>query len=237
MTLTPTQKITARLQAFNDQAANREIIEAHKVKVEAAMRAGPSKELLTEERHLKAIFGFLQDYTTSCSFEPVSFFERDITIEEGRVYGQYGWSRPQIKMPFPVSMYFKEVWQEGYSRWSSKATGKYTLYVGGYGNDARRFQTLKDGSMKYREAAQEIFSRLNDAKRAAQVEAARRANRNAVEAVVAGLTEKFENYNGVTLTATPDAEKPVMVKLDRTRSMSVEAAIELLNVLKKHNIG
>jgi hypothetical protein len=237
--LTPAQKITARIQAYNAKVAEREILAKHREEVEARRAAGPTKEQKFIERHLKQVYENLKHMRSDVSFQPVEFKEADITIEDGKVYGWYGYTSPEIKLPkgYYVSISFHEVWESGYSSFSSRRTGKYRVHIGPYGRDGRDFRQLKDGTFKYYEMACELNSRLNDITRQLAHQAKVSANKSSVQTVLEGLDEEFKPWNGVELESTASEEKPVMVKVSVTRGMSVEKATELLKVLKTFGIG
>lgn len=233
--LTPAQKITARLQAFNEQAANREIIEAHKAKVEAARAEGPSKESLRHARHYEQIARELKMMVPSITYEAPTFYERDITIEEGKVFGSYGWSSPSIKMPFNVYITFKDQYTQE-SAWRSRPNGKMSCTIGDY-SDRKTFRELKDGTFNYYEMAREIFHRLQGAKAAYDAEQRRKANVEAVEQVRVNLVQEFRSYYGVQLSSSATPDKPVRVKIDTTKEMTVQQAVDLLDFLRTHDIG
>lgn len=232
-------EVIARLQAHNAAEEAKKPIAEHNAKVEAARAAGPNAFIKKESSVARAIWRYLEpDKFKGVTFEEEHFFATEPRFEDGHVYGPYGWQPARIKFPtYGVRYTLVEVYDNYRGSWRSRSTGRYNLYVGDYGGDRKLFKELKAGGYKYYEIAAELGHRIRSEEARARAAAAVKANKTAVEEVIAGLDAEFKPYSGVSLEASADAAKPVFVKLDRSRTMTVEAATALLNVLKKFDIG
>lgn len=123
---------------------------------------------------------------------------------------------------------FKEEYQST-GRFSSRATGRYRLTVGDYG-EKTSFPQKKYGSFSYdkvalllRNKAHRIVSRNN-------AEAARSANKEIVRRVMnaVGIEGDYSSH----LSATADVNKPVELKFTFCRNLTEADAIALIAYLK-----
>lgn len=154
----------------------------------------------------------------------------------------YGWRGGDFKFSgkllsgFYANVDYKQTYEQtGSWRRNGKPLG-VRIYVGDYGSK-EQFKQMKDGTHRYADIAALIKCRAESHK--LQIKAAIQAakNKDAVTEVKVGIDQEFKDYNGVVVTASSNVNAPVTIKLDATRTMTTEAAIELLNVLKKHGLG
>lgn len=120
---------------------------------------------------------------------------------------------------------FKEEYTS--STWRSRPTGKLRMTVGEYG-DRQSYRQKTDGTFSYDKAADKIESYVIRQTRANDAQSRRNANKNVVAEFrkLADVTEY--GWFGVS----DDLERPVRVKIDINRSMSVDEAFKLVEALK-----
>lgn len=251
MTLTPAQKITARLQAANAQTEELKLEEAralclapYKAKAERMRSAGPTKDCEEISRHVTRIYAGLKPQEPRVELIPAEFYDnqsvntlkiKDDGTPDFYVGGNYGWRPAQLKTPHDIVLCWKDQ-ETQVSKWRSVPNGKRTLHVGGYtkSDAAASFQTLKGGDMKYYEIAMTISRCIRAADQKAQTEAAIAQHQSSVARVTEATGLK--HYGQVSVKATESAEKPIFMTIRVEKAMSVESAIELARVLKEFGI-
>lgn len=209
----------------------------------------------------KAIFDELVEIMPAGHVEWVEpyFFRGEVTIESytdysgnrdpvtnelptrQKPYMQFGWRGGEYKFPkvsgFHDQVTFREETSQSYSRWhSGKSNGKVRIYVGDWGSKSQ-FKQLKDGTHRYGDIAQTIKNGYDGFIARIKAERARRSNMDQVQTVIEGLDHEFKPYRGVSIEPHSSATAPVTVKIDCTKSLTVDQATELLNLLAKFGIG
>lgn len=120
---------------------------------------------------------------------------------------------------------FKEEYTS--STWRSRPTGKIRMTVGDYG-ERQSYRQKKDGTFSYDKAADRIEAYVIRQTKASDAQSRRNANKTVVAEFrkLANVTEY--GWFGVS----DDLEKPIRVKIDISRSMSVDEAFKLVEALK-----
>lgn len=219
-----------------------EAIAENAVKVEAVRAAGPTKQCKFESQVARCIWGYLKyefPNSATVTFEEERFDEGRMNQMENEVWFSPAKYEPaRIKMPYHVSYGHDQVYSEG-GRYGlyAKATGNKIVIHQCYDEQRKHFRQLKDGSFKYYEIAQELMRRIRMQHNRALAEQQRKNNVSHVQQVFDNISPPHKSYNGVQVTASQNVDKPVFVKIDLGRAMTVEAATALLNVLKQYEIG
>jgi hypothetical protein len=164
------------------------------------------------------------------------------TIEKPDMW--YGWEGGTFKFRgkyagFNADWYKKEEHTSAYGRQGfGKRNGKVRIYVGGHnGSSKEQFKQQATGNHRYGDIATAIHRQAERWLIAAQDEARRIQNRSTAQQIHDMLDQPHKQYNGVTIGSSASAATPILLRIDVTRSLTLEAAAEILNVLKKHNIG
>lgn len=234
----PTAKIIERLKAHNDGIAHREAQEAHQAKVDAARNLGPSPECCRRSDIKLAIFDYLIDLQKGVSFEPLQFVESQMSIDDDKPsFSWFGWREAQIKAPEGCFLHLT-IKEESDNRY--RFNGKFRIYTtdsSGQNQNKQQFKQKGDGSFRYADIARALSADLDRQKNAQAAQRQAVANKAEAATLFDLLDQPFTKYNGVTIMASPNAIKPVRIKIDHVADLSLAAAAEILNVLKKHGIG
>lgn len=239
-------KLTEHLVAYKAKEDERKAASKHAAaiaenapKVEAVRAAGPTKQCKFESETARCIFSYLKYELPTVAFEEEHFDEGNMVDN-----GDSVWFNPakyvpaRIKLPYGVSYGHDVVYSAGGgSSWHAKPVGNKIVIFQCYDEKQKHFRQLKDGGFKYREIADELVRRVRQQHNRALAEQKRKENVSAVQQVLANVSPPHKSYNGVSINASAIDGKPVLVKLDWTRSMTIEAATALLNVLKQYDIG
>lgn len=123
---------------------------------------------------------------------------------------------------------FKEEYQNT-GRFSRRATGRYRLAVGGYG-ETTSFPQKNDGSFSYDKVALLLRNKALRTVSRNKAEAVRLNNKAAVRRVMSavGIEGEYSSH----LSATSDVNKPVELKFSFCRNLTEADAIALIAYLK-----
>lgn len=119
-------------------------------------------------------------------------------------------------------------------RFRSVATGKVRVTVNGTG-DTTSFPQKKDGTHNYAAIADKLHWYVQRKRDEAKVQTQRISNTDIALATRTCLGLK--DYGDVQVSASVDGTKPVHLRITATRNVSQAAAIEIVEVLRKHGIG
>lgn len=250
------QKLVDRLKSFEMQNKHAKAIAELNAQADKAEVAGFKGDFIAIRK--KVFEELVKLLSGEVEWVEPHFFRGEVTIEEYTDYSSerlpsgdfpkiqkpnmtFGWRGGNFNFIGEMLRSFHPIWSidyewSGTSAWRKKQTNKIRIYVGDYGSKLM-FRQLKDGGFRYADIARTITNQVSTRKELIKTERARNQNKSAVQTVIDGLDEEFKPYNGIRLEASATTDKPVFVKLDKSMAMTPEAAIEMLNMLRKHGIG
>jgi len=239
--MTAVQNIIAKLNAANAASALAAAKERLEAEVEAKRAEGPSISYQSREELFRRVYQVIEltnpAMAKKITFTPCKFIIGDPfqnKYDDNKWAQRSHWIAPVLESEFA---YFGIIFDVEQTRNYRRGTvGRSYITIGGFTN-RKRFKQFKTGEWNFKAIAEDLISRVESGLIRRHKEEQLNLNKNAV-AEVKKATEMSEYYAyRVAIGVTSDPTKPVNLKINWSKDMTVDQAIELVNALKKLGIN